>query len=109
MPFVKSDAICKHLHYSKMKYTVMLCFLQLFTFYIVSGCPYRRYGDNCDHVCSENCLGQGQCDLISGNCLSGCSDGWVGEQCYQGTHMLCLSSRYHFRRTVTFIFQMFSV
>lgn len=61
-----------------------------------SGCPYRRYGDKCEHVCSENCLGQGQCDLISGNCLSGCSNGWVGEKCDQGTHILCLSSIYHF-------------
>ncbi|XP_071135663.1 multiple epidermal growth factor-like domains protein 10 isoform X2 [Mytilus edulis] len=49
----------------------------------IKGCPYRRYGDKCEHVCSENCLGQGQCDLVSGNCLSGCSDGWVGEKCDQ--------------------------
>ncbi|VDI56823.1 Hypothetical predicted protein, partial [Mytilus galloprovincialis] len=75
-------AVCKYLTYVPPMLSannmVELCEIE------IGGCPYRRYGDNCEHVCPENCLGQGQCDLISGNCLSGCSDGWVGEQCDQG-------------------------
>ncbi|VDI07213.1 Hypothetical predicted protein [Mytilus galloprovincialis] len=72
-------SVCKYLTYVPPtlsgKNLVELCEIE------IGGCPYRRYGDKCEHVCSENCLGQGQCDLISGNCLSGCSDGWVGEKC----------------------------
>ncbi|CAG2184873.1 unnamed protein product [Mytilus edulis] len=75
-------AVCKYLTYVPPMLSgnnmVELCEIE------IGGCPYRRYGDKCEHVCPENCLGQGQCDLISGNCLSGCSDGWVGEQCDQG-------------------------
>ncbi|VDI52769.1 Hypothetical predicted protein, partial [Mytilus galloprovincialis] len=74
-------AVCKYLTYvpplligSKM---VELCEIE------IGGCSYRRYGDICEHVCPEHCLGQGRCDLISGDCLSGCSDGWVGEKCDQ--------------------------
>lgn len=51
---------------------------------LIPGCPYGKYGVSCEHYCSEHCLGQGQCDVVSGSCLSGCSDGWVGEKCDQG-------------------------
>ncbi|CAC5380714.1 unnamed protein product [Mytilus coruscus] len=47
----------------------------------IGGCPYRKYGENCQHFCSEHCLGKGQCDLVSGSCLLGCSDGWIGDKC----------------------------
>ncbi|XP_052059403.1 receptor-type tyrosine-protein phosphatase mu-like isoform X2 [Mytilus californianus] len=72
-------AVCKYLIYVPPMLSgdsmLELCEIE------IGGCPYRRYGVNCEHLCSEHCLGQGQCDLVSGSCLSGCSDGWVGEKC----------------------------
>ncbi|CAC5385841.1 unnamed protein product [Mytilus coruscus] len=47
----------------------------------IGGCPYGKYGVNCDNNCSENCAGP--CDLKTGNCLFGCLDGWTGNQCKQ--------------------------
>ncbi|XP_052059438.1 receptor-type tyrosine-protein phosphatase alpha-like isoform X4 [Mytilus californianus] len=45
----------------------------------IGGCSYGKYGDSCQLLCPENCIGP--CDLKTGNCLSGCSVGWLGEKC----------------------------
>ncbi|CAG2203571.1 unnamed protein product [Mytilus edulis] len=45
----------------------------------IDGCPYGKYGDSCHLTCSENCMGP--CDLITGNCLFGCTSGWLGAKC----------------------------
>ncbi|XP_063396036.1 receptor-type tyrosine-protein phosphatase mu-like isoform X1 [Mytilus trossulus] len=74
-------AVCKYVIYVppmlSVGSTVELCEIE------IGGCPYGQYGVSCEYNCSEHCLGQGQCDLVSGRCLSGCSDGWVGEKCDQ--------------------------
>lgn len=66
------------------------------------GCPYRRYGEQCEHVCSEHCLGQGQCDLVSGSCWSGCLDGWVGKTCDLGIKYVCHLDIFFGRTVYTF-------
>ncbi|CAC5380716.1 Tyrosine-protein phosphatase non-receptor type 5,Receptor-type tyrosine-protein phosphatase R,Receptor-type tyrosine-protein phosphatase eta,Tyrosine-protein phosphatase non-receptor type 7,Receptor-type tyrosine-protein phosphatase beta [Mytilus coruscus] len=43
----------------------------------IGGCPLGRYGVNCENFCHCN----GPCDLVTGNCTSGCLDGWVGYKC----------------------------
>ncbi|XP_052067767.1 multiple epidermal growth factor-like domains protein 6 [Mytilus californianus] len=43
----------------------------------IGGCPLGRYGDNCEKFCHCN----GPCDLVTGNCTSGCLDGWIGYRC----------------------------
>ncbi|OPL33563.1 hypothetical protein AM593_09849, partial [Mytilus galloprovincialis] len=45
-----------------------------------AGCPFRKYGVNCEMNCSENCI-LGSCNLVNGNCTHGCVDGWFGERC----------------------------
>ncbi|XP_071129167.1 receptor-type tyrosine-protein phosphatase kappa-like isoform X2 [Mytilus edulis] len=45
----------------------------------IGGCFYGKYGDSCQLTCPENC--KGPCDLITGNCLFGCFDGWLGDKC----------------------------
>ncbi|XP_071129128.1 receptor-type tyrosine-protein phosphatase mu-like isoform X1 [Mytilus edulis] len=74
-------AVCKYVTYVPPMLSgnsmVELCEME------IGGCKYGRYGENCEHVCPENCFGQGPCDLVSGNCSSGCLDGWVGAKCDQ--------------------------
>ncbi|CAG2194765.1 PTPRT [Mytilus edulis] len=43
------------------------------------GCPSTQYGPLCTIQCPLNC--HGPCDLDTGNCISGCSKGWIGEKC----------------------------
>ncbi|XP_052067766.1 receptor-type tyrosine-protein phosphatase alpha-like [Mytilus californianus] len=45
-----------------------------------TGCPLGTYGVYCGMKCSENCI-SGSCDLVSGHCTFGCTDGWVGNRC----------------------------
>ncbi|XP_063446685.1 uncharacterized protein LOC134726180 [Mytilus trossulus] len=46
----------------------------------IGGCPFGKYGVNCEMNCSENCI-LGSCNLVNGNCTHGCVDGWFGERC----------------------------
>ncbi|CAC5421816.1 Tyrosine-protein phosphatase non-receptor type 5,Receptor-type tyrosine-protein phosphatase R,Receptor-type tyrosine-protein phosphatase S,Receptor-type tyrosine-protein phosphatase eta,Tyrosine-protein phosphatase non-receptor type 7,Receptor-type tyrosine-protein phosphatase N2,Tyrosine-protein phosphatase non-receptor type 12,Receptor-type tyrosine-protein phosphatase delta [Mytilus coruscus] len=48
----------------------------------IVGCPFGKYGDDCELSCSKNCAGP--CDLVTGNCMFGCFDGWIGVHCKQG-------------------------
>ncbi|XP_063446352.1 uncharacterized protein LOC134725939 [Mytilus trossulus] len=43
----------------------------------IGGCPLGKYGVNCEN--SGHC--KGAYDLVTGNCTSGCLDGWVGYSC----------------------------
>ncbi|XP_052105008.1 receptor-type tyrosine-protein phosphatase epsilon-like [Mytilus californianus] len=47
----------------------------------VIGCPPTHYGPVCTYSCPQNC--QGPCNLESGNCTFGCSNGWTGNKCEQ--------------------------
>ncbi|CAG2210187.1 unnamed protein product [Mytilus edulis] len=47
----------------------------------IVGCPSTKYGPLCNKACPENC--HGPCDLETGRCLFGCSNGWIGETCKQ--------------------------
>ncbi|CAG2246637.1 PLXNB [Mytilus edulis] len=45
----------------------------------LNGCPPSFYGPLCEEMCPINCIGP--CDLITGYCLFGCSDGYRGDSC----------------------------
>ncbi|VDH90184.1 receptor-type tyrosine-protein phosphatase A [Mytilus galloprovincialis] len=45
----------------------------------IVGCPSSNYGKLCEKNCPKQC--RGPCDLETGRCLSGCSNGWIGEKC----------------------------
>lgn len=49
---------------------------------VFEGCPSKQYGPLCNRTCPLNC--DGPCDLKTGHCILGCSDGWIGEKCAQG-------------------------
>ncbi|WAR16072.1 SREC2-like protein [Mya arenaria] len=51
--------------------------------YCSNGCIPNHYGSMCDSICPENCANtttDSKCDS-SGNCLSGCFDGFIGDTC----------------------------
>ncbi|XP_076111595.1 uncharacterized protein LOC143079627 [Mytilus galloprovincialis] len=47
----------------------------------IVGCPSTQYGPLCNRACPLNC--HGPCDLETGHCKLGCSNGWTGEKCEQ--------------------------
>ncbi|XP_063397605.1 multiple epidermal growth factor-like domains protein 10 [Mytilus trossulus] len=47
----------------------------------ISGCPPTHYGTFCNTSCPKNC--HGPCDLKSGLCTFGCSNGWSSVDCKQ--------------------------
>lgn len=49
---------------------------------LFEGCPSTQYGPLCNRACPLNC--HGPCDLETGHCKLGCSNGWTGEKCEQG-------------------------
>lgn len=49
---------------------------------LFKGCPSIKYGKLCEKSCPEKCYGP--CDLETGCCISGCSNGWIGEKCVEG-------------------------
>lgn len=44
-------------------------------------CPSGHYGKNCRESCSRHCIDNEQCDHVSGVCMSGCQDGFLGTHC----------------------------
>ncbi|CAG2196832.1 PTPRT [Mytilus edulis] len=46
---------------------------------LLKGCPSSKYGTLCEKACPAKC--NGPCDLETGRCVSGCSNGWIGEKC----------------------------
>lgn len=47
--------------------------------YIVE-CVKGFYGKNCEEICSTNCNSK-SCDPITGQCVGGCQEGWIGSEC----------------------------
>ncbi|XP_071160360.1 uncharacterized protein [Mytilus edulis] len=48
----------------------------------IVGCPPTHYGPVCSKLCPVYC--SGPCDLETGNCTSGCVNGWIGGKCELG-------------------------
>ena len=61
--------------------------LNYFTIYILEAkCPGNGdvsiYGDLCQYKC--HCRDNEQCDVVTGECISGCALGWMGPGCQYG-------------------------
>ncbi|VDI43610.1 Hypothetical predicted protein, partial [Mytilus galloprovincialis] len=54
----------------------------------IIGCPPTHYGPLCNKMCPGTCYGP--CDLETGLCIFGCSEGWTGDECEQA----CLEGTY---------------
>ena len=48
-------------------------------------CDKRMYGQNCSKTCGF-CFGREQCHFINGTCSDGCSDGYQGNRCTEGSY-----------------------
>uniref|UniRef100_K1QG44 Scavenger receptor class F member 2 n=1 Tax=Magallana gigas TaxID=29159 RepID=K1QG44_MAGGI len=48
---------------------------------IVEECPYGNFGMDCKELCAGHCLNNETCDHVSGLCLNGCHDGYIGKYC----------------------------
>lgn len=44
-------------------------------------CPSGYFGMNCRGICTGQCIRDEPCDHVSGICLSGCEDGYIGAYC----------------------------
>lgn len=55
--------------------------MEVFLFNLL-GCPPTHYGPLCNKMCPGTCYGP--CDLETGLCIFGCSEGWTGDECEQG-------------------------
>ena len=51
--------------------------------FIHVGCE-NSYGGDCRYSYSTHCV-NGACNRFNGSCISGCVDGFIGDQCNQGT------------------------
>lgn len=49
----------------------------------IADCPLGFYGKNCSTECSLNCHVLSDCDRSTGQCKSGCKQGWTGNTCDQ--------------------------
>lgn len=52
-------------------------------FSFLLACLSGYYGENCVGECSKFCRNNSACEPISGNCPTGCSDGYLGANCSQ--------------------------
>lgn len=48
---------------------------------ICTECLPGYFGIDCNGKCSRHCINNEPCDHVSGVCLSGCQDGFVGTLC----------------------------
>lgn len=46
-----------------------------------SECPVGHYGIGCMELCSGHCINSEPCGHVSGECPSGCQDGYIGTDC----------------------------
>lgn len=68
---------------------------------LLAGCPYGKHGGSCQLTCPENC--KGPCDLIAGNCLFGCLDGWLGDTCDKGKKKEhCITNQYQLNQLLCY-------
>ncbi|XP_046327745.2 platelet endothelial aggregation receptor 1-like [Haliotis rufescens] len=58
----------------------------------LEGCVPRRWGHQCERVCSSTCE-ESVCDQDEGTCLLGCTDGWFGQLCDTPCPENCLGNR----------------
>ena len=58
---------------------LLLAVLSLYVLY-VSDCPVGRWGVNCVGECHCSAAEE-QCDQVTGECDSGCAQGWYGPNC----------------------------
>uniref|UniRef100_A0A2C9KU72 EGF-like domain-containing protein n=1 Tax=Biomphalaria glabrata TaxID=6526 RepID=A0A2C9KU72_BIOGL len=52
-------------------------------------CGPKYFSSDCSQACSKSCGGSGQCDVIDGQCLSGCMDGYHGFYCTEACSGHC--------------------
>ena len=48
---------------------------------LILACPAGRFGEKCAETC--HCAEAAPCDVASGYCDNGCSQGWTGSACSQ--------------------------
>lgn len=60
--------------------------MNVFLIPIIKAC-FQSYGENCQHPCSQHCYDK-NCDKFNGSCMTGCTDGFYGEQCDKGEYEL---------------------
>ena len=61
----------------------------LLTDYLMFTAPDCSVSGTFGPGCLADCHCRGHCDVISGKCSTHCEDGWVGDDCQQGTCCLC--------------------
>ena len=47
-------------------------------------CADGYFGVKCKQRCSPHCGGDGLCDKVTGQCLTGCHSGYYGNKCDEG-------------------------
>ena len=57
------------------------------TICIISECDGGTFGEQCENSCGK-CLNNEQCHHINGSCLNGCSPGYQGINCTEGTDII---------------------
>ena len=62
---------------------------------IIPECEDGFYGYLCKQRCSPHCGGDGLCDKVTGQCLSGCHSGFQGKKCRKGKLMFKFSEVLH--------------
>lgn len=57
-----------------LKLLICMCVLHL-------ECPAGHFGIECRERCSGHCIDNEPCGHVSGECPSGCQDGYIGTDC----------------------------
>ncbi|WAQ98505.1 MEG10-like protein, partial [Mya arenaria] len=63
-----------------LHYVIAICKFRARYFVTTDICANKTFGYNCEGHCHCNYDSE-QCDVISGNCSSGCANGWIGLNC----------------------------
>lgn len=61
------------------KFQICMCFF-------LSECKVGLFGENCAKFCGH-CSGYKACDHVTGQCLSGCEPGYIGEDCLKSQYI----------------------
>ena len=57
--------------------------MNMITVSYIAVCPPGYYGDRCNETCGA-CLGKSTCRHDTGQCETGCAEGFTGSLCAQG-------------------------